>query len=159
MICAFFMTPYSLVNEMTGTTGEGLLERWQPAWNAIIKEKERDGAPEFGKPLQDLLKQQYRSGPKDTELNEEELFKFGEIIRRLLRLDPAARASAREILQDPWFHDAENSLPEDTLDEAGGEPNRKNQSDKVHDEAASLPDGVLDVSVTASSTLGASPRR
>ena len=31
--------------------------------------------------------------------------RVGELVERMLRLEPGARALAHEILQDPWFHE------------------------------------------------------
>lgn len=42
-------------------------------------------------------------------LEEEDVFATANLIKRCLLFNPLARASAQELLQDPWFQDAEGS--------------------------------------------------
>ena len=45
----------------------------------------------------------YFDGERNKDLTREDILKVGELVRRMLRYEPSMRASAREILQDPWF--------------------------------------------------------
>lgn len=45
----------------------------------------------------------YFDGERKENLSREDIVKLGRIIGRLLWFEPSSRASAREILKDPWF--------------------------------------------------------
>lgn len=91
-----------LVYQMMDTTKDKLPERWQEKWRAM-------GCPEpveeSSCSLQKSLEELYFYGKDKLDFTREDLLKAGELIRKLLRLEPSARASATEILQDPWFDD------------------------------------------------------
>lgn len=53
--------------------------------------------------LQGWLEESYFDGVRNEELTREDIVKVGELIRRLMRLEPSKRASVQEILQDPLF--------------------------------------------------------
>jgi serine/threonine-protein kinase SRPK3 len=58
-----------------------------------------------GPNLQDWLEEVYFEGRQNPDLTREDIVRLGSIIKRLLCFEPWARASARQILEDPWFND------------------------------------------------------
>ncbi|OCL14021.1 hypothetical protein AOQ84DRAFT_394724 [Glonium stellatum] len=56
-----------------------------------------------GNTLQEWLEEIYFDGERNKDLTREDILKVGELVRRMLRFEPSMRASARDILQDPWF--------------------------------------------------------
>ena len=94
------ITPTDLVRQMLETASDGLPERWQQTWRAM------DSASPGEKSdctLQEWLEEMYFDGERNEDLTREDILKVGELVRRMLRFEPSARASAREILQDSWF--------------------------------------------------------
>jgi len=94
------VTPTILVRQMLEMASDGLPERWQQLWRVM------DGAsPEesSGYTLQGWLEEMYFDGERNEDLTREDMVKVGELVRKMLRFEPSSRASAREILQDPWF--------------------------------------------------------
>lgn len=77
--------------------GGELSERWGETWRAM-----GSAAPgeQSGYTPQRWLEEACFDGGKE-DLSREDILKVGELIRRMLRIGPSARASAREILQDP----------------------------------------------------------
>jgi serine/threonine-protein kinase SRPK3 len=55
--------------------------------------------------LQEWLVETYFNGVREENLTREDIAKVGALVLRLLRFEPSTRASAQEILQDPWFED------------------------------------------------------
>lgn len=93
---------------MLETTSDELPERWQQTWRAM------GGASSGEKSsytLQKWLEKMYFDGERNEDLTRKDIFQVGELVRRMLLLEPAMRASAKEILQDSWFkredHDGE----------------------------------------------------
>ncbi|RAK95598.1 kinase-like protein [Aspergillus ibericus CBS 121593] len=99
---SLFTTPGILVEQMQEITNEALPERWLDIWA-----KMRDGAvtESSGPGLQEWLEQVYFDGEQKEDLTKEDIVKLGHIIQKLLRLEPSARASVKEIANDPWFGD------------------------------------------------------
>jgi hypothetical protein len=94
------MTPSSMVARMLETTSETLPERWQSTWLAM---KSREIRHEAGQTLQEWLEEVYFDEGREADFTREEIVQVSELIRKLLRLEPAARTAATEVLQDPWF--------------------------------------------------------
>lgn len=61
------------------------------------------GAESSGPRLQEWLEDMYFDGERREDLTGEDIAMLGQIIGKLLRFEPSARASAGEILSDPWF--------------------------------------------------------
>lgn len=76
-----------------------LPERWQNEWNAM-KGEPLGG---IGGILQDWLEETYFDEDKKQDLTTQDIEKLGGIVARMLRFEPSTRASAGEILNDPWF--------------------------------------------------------
>lgn len=53
--------------------------------------------------LQDWLEDVYFNKDKRVEFSKDEIYQVGKVIGRMLRLEPDARPSAEDILQDSWF--------------------------------------------------------
>ena len=76
-----------------------LPERWQNEWNAM-KGEPLGG---IGGILQDWLEETYFDEDKKQDLTRQDIKTLGRIVARMLRFEPSTRASAREILDDPWL--------------------------------------------------------
>lgn len=87
---------------MLEMTSEALPERWLGLWEAMGGGV---GAESSGPGLQEWLGNMYFDGERREDFTSEDIAKLGQIIRKLLRFEPSARASASEILSDPWFRD------------------------------------------------------
>ncbi|BCR88234.1 serine/threonine-protein kinase [Aspergillus chevalieri] len=99
---SFLITPKILVDQMLEMTSEALPERWLGLWEAMGGGV---GAESSGPGLQEWLGNMYFDGERREDFTSEDIAKLGQIIRKLLRFEPSARASASEILSDPWFRD------------------------------------------------------
>jgi len=55
--------------------------------------------------LQKWLEEVYFGGPHNPDLTKDDILRLGLNIGKLLYFEPSARASAREILDDPWFQE------------------------------------------------------
>ncbi|GKZ23005.1 hypothetical protein AbraIFM66951_001235 [Aspergillus brasiliensis] len=99
---SFLITPKILVEQMQEITGEALPERWVPFWESMRGE---DVNEDRGPGLQEWLEEMYFDGERREDLTRDDIARLGRIIRKLLRFEPAARASVEEILNDPWFRD------------------------------------------------------
>lgn len=80
-----------------------LPERWEEIWetiNAGAGKTERSGPK-----LQEWLEEVYFDGSRRQDLTREDIVRLGQIIGKLLKFEPSARASAREVLDDPWFNE------------------------------------------------------
>ena len=93
-------TPTILVRQMLEIASDGLPERWQQTWHAMDSASPGEKS---GYTLQEWLEEMYFDGERNEDLTREDILKVGELVRRMLRFEPFMRASAREILQDPWF--------------------------------------------------------
>ena len=84
---------------MQDMASDVLPERWKAIWarEGIITETS-------GPKLQEWLEEVYFDGSRRQELTREDIVRLGQIIGRLLKFEPSARASAREVLDDPWFN-------------------------------------------------------
>ncbi|TQS33330.1 hypothetical protein Golomagni_06330 [Golovinomyces magnicellulatus] len=99
---SIMVTPVSLVNEMLETASDELPELWHQKWRTMDStwtgEKKKNT-------FQEWLEKMYFDGERKEELTREEIVKVGALVQKLLRFQPSTRASAKEILQDPWFRD------------------------------------------------------
>ncbi|KAI9927245.1 hypothetical protein MW887_003632 [Aspergillus wentii] len=93
---SFMVTPPILVGQMLETASDALPERWQDKWKAMD-----DGSAE-GTGLQEWLEEVYFDG-RDKDLTKEDIVQLGRIVARLLYFEPSSRASARDILDEPWL--------------------------------------------------------
>lgn len=99
---SFLITPKLLVGQMQELTHEPLPERWLRLWETMSG----DVAAEDPKTrLQEWLEKMYFDGERKADLTSQDIARLGHIIQKLLRFEPSARASAREILDDPFFRD------------------------------------------------------
>ncbi|KAH6612603.1 serine protein kinase [Boeremia exigua] len=111
---ALMQTPSGLVAQMLERTDEALPRRWQEIWRPMSLENQArrdklrakyslplEAGRQYG--LQEWLHKMYFETEQRVDLSQEDMFKVGALIHRMLRLEPAARPSARELLQDSWF--------------------------------------------------------
>ncbi|KAL4912910.1 kinase-like domain-containing protein [Aspergillus aurantiobrunneus] len=97
---SFFITPKALVGQMQEMAGDALPERWQNSWRTM---DDKPVTQTSGPTLQEWLEEMYFGGERKEDLTKEDIVQLGQIIRKLLRFEPSTRASAREILNHPWF--------------------------------------------------------
>lgn len=81
-----------------------LPERWQNKWNTM-KTGDVMATETTGPNLQKWLEEVYFDGPLSPDLTREDIVRLGQIVGRLLHFEPSARASATQILDDPWFNE------------------------------------------------------
>lgn len=62
-----------------------------------------DVAESPGPALQEWLEEMYFDGERKADLTREDIVELGRVVQRLLRIEPSARASVRDILNDSWF--------------------------------------------------------
>ncbi|KAI1178993.1 kinase-like protein [Nemania sp. FL0916] len=111
------MTVPDQAEQMIEYLAEELPDRWQAKWQAMqvklqeMKEKQaqhytdHDGDDDADSPhtLQECLERAYYFDERRRELTEQDLAKIGDLVRRLLRWEPADRSSAKDIANDLWF--------------------------------------------------------
>lgn len=78
-------------------------ERWQGIWDTMNTGDGR-ATENTGSNLQEWLEEVYFEGLKSPDLTREDIVRLGQIIGKLLKFEPSARASARQVLDDPWFN-------------------------------------------------------
>jgi serine/threonine-protein kinase SRPK3 len=81
-----------------------LPERWQDKWNTM-NTGDHMATQSTGPNLQEWLEEVYFDGPLSPDLTREDIVRLGKIVGRLLHFEPSARASARQVLDDPWFNE------------------------------------------------------
>lgn len=86
---------------MREMASDALPERWQEAWKTM---DDKAATKESGPSLQQWLEDMYFDGERKEDLTKEDIAKLAQIIGKLLRFEPSTRASAKEILDDPWFN-------------------------------------------------------
>ena len=94
--------PISLVSQMMDLTSDALPKRWKGQWPAT------EAASMSGNErhtLQSWLSKVYFDKRKCQDLSPEDIENVGDIVRKLLVFEPGDRASAADVLRDPWFHD------------------------------------------------------
>jgi hypothetical protein len=95
------ITPAILVGQMRERATDDLPERWQEKWNTM--KAEDSGATETsGHNLQEWLEEIYFDSPR-PDLSRQDIVRLGQIVGKLLHFEPSARASAKQVLDDPWF--------------------------------------------------------
>lgn len=89
---------------MRELASDDLPGRWQAMWDTM-NSKEVIPTGDVGLNLQEWLEEVYFDGRQKADLTKEDIGRLGRIIGRLLHFEPSARASARQILEDPWFNE------------------------------------------------------
>lgn len=74
-------------------------------WTDLELETMYSGSPAeiSGPTLQEWLEEMYFDGERKENFTNADIVKLGRIIGKLLLFEPSTRASAREIMNDPWF--------------------------------------------------------
>jgi serine/threonine-protein kinase SRPK3 len=93
-------TPDSVVNEMLETALDELPQRWREKWQSMDSTWTGDKKENI---LQKWLEEVYFDGKRREDFTREDIVKVGALVHRLLRFEPSTRASAQEVLRDPWF--------------------------------------------------------
>ncbi|XPT00654.1 Non-specific serine/threonine protein kinase [Ascochyta lentis] len=100
---SFMTTPAILVQQMLETVGDDLPDRWQKRWHVMNTALSNE---EYPHSLQSWLEEMYFDGERSEDLSREDIIRVGALVRSMIRLEPSARASPKDILQDPWFREA-----------------------------------------------------
>ncbi|CAI7677900.1 unnamed protein product [Penicillium manginii] len=100
----FLITPRILVGQIREMATDELPERWQDQLNTM-NTGDVMATETVGPNSQEWLEEVYFDGPLSPDLTREDIVRLGQIIERLLRFEPSARASARQVLDDPWFNE------------------------------------------------------
>ena len=86
---------------MEEMASDKLPERWQGL-------KDAKTIPEAsGPPLQEWLEQMYYDSVRKNDMTKEDIRILGGLIAKLLHFEPSKRASAKEVLSDPWFNNCQ----------------------------------------------------
>ena len=98
------MTPKILIEQMREMASDDLPETWQELWDTMNTGDDKN--PQSSGPnLQEWLEEVYFAAPQSPDLTRRDIARLGQIIGRLLCFEPSARASAGQILGDPWFNE------------------------------------------------------
>lgn len=101
---------------MLQTLDEKLPASWQEKWRVMdlerrAREETLDAihrTPHDGDivcKLQDWLEQVYFEVRSSEDLTKADICRIGALIRKMLRLKPSTRASAKDVLQDTWLQE------------------------------------------------------
>lgn len=93
-------TPAILAGQMREMASDALPTRWEDLFETMNTGSAEETS---GPSLQEWLEEMYFDGERKETLSREDVVQLGRIIGRLLRFEPSSRASARDILDDPWF--------------------------------------------------------
>lgn len=93
-------TPAILVRQMLETVSDDLPDRWKKDWH-VMNRTSSDRSSTCS--LQDWLEQMYFDGERREDMSREDILRVGLLIGSMLRMEPSARASAKDVVQDAWF--------------------------------------------------------
>ncbi|KAJ5484559.1 hypothetical protein N7453_012027 [Penicillium expansum] len=96
------ITPIILVGQMQEMASDDLTERWNKIWETM-KGDDDEPTDNTVPNLQEWLEELYFDSSQSPDLTREDIVKLGQIIGSLLPFEPSARASAKQVLDDPWF--------------------------------------------------------
>ena len=104
-------TPPVVVHEMTEYVKDTVPERWQEQCEQNLKEYAAFAAAyatgEEGdakvQTLQEMFEQIYFDGPRTAKFRKKDVRAIGKLVAQLLKFEPGSRATARDLLDDPWF--------------------------------------------------------
>lgn len=94
------LTAQILIQQMLAFDTEGLPSRWQFRWQAM---KNKLSHEEYSYTLQEWLEEVYFDTGKQAEFTREDIASVGMLIERMLKLEPSARAKAKDALGNAWF--------------------------------------------------------
>lgn len=101
MFYGVFQPAPSTVRQMLSLATDELPDRWRQAWRKMDDSKPYAYPDD---PFQTLLDLAYYSrGRECAEIDGKKLRQIGDIISRMLYFESSSRATAEEILCDPWF--------------------------------------------------------
>lgn len=87
---------------MCEMASDDLPKRWQESFDTM---NEGTSDEDTALDLQKWLEEVYFGGPHNNDLTRDDISRLGLIIGKLLYFEPSARASTRQILDDPWFQE------------------------------------------------------
>ncbi|KAH7311452.1 kinase-like domain-containing protein [Stachybotrys elegans] len=94
------MTPPELVQQMLEFDRDGVPMRWQRKWQEM-QAKIRPQDPMYT--LQQWLEEVYFENDRETGFTADEIRQLGELVSSMLKIEPSRRATARQVLDSPWF--------------------------------------------------------
>jgi hypothetical protein len=97
-----FASPSSVAGDMLESTDDYLPERWHEKYRTIVGDWTGEKSDNH---LQEWLEEIYFDNRKRQYFTRQDIVKIGKLVGMLLRFEPSMRASADEILRDPWFED------------------------------------------------------
>lgn len=98
----FLLTPQILIGQMGEMASDNLPRICQETLDTMSEGPNDEDTRPY---LQKWLEEVYFGGPHNPDLTEEDMLRLGLIIGKLLYFEPSARASARQILDDPWLQE------------------------------------------------------
>ncbi|PSR79708.1 hypothetical protein BD289DRAFT_88652 [Coniella lustricola] len=95
------LTPPILIQQMMAFDLNGLPPRWRKQCQFMSQ----DLSNERDQPLsvKDWLNEVYFEQDKSSELTANDIAQIGELISRLLKMEPSLRATTTNILDNSWF--------------------------------------------------------
>ncbi len=100
------LTPAGLISQMIQSCTDELPDRWQAKWQLMQDKQVQYDNDDPPRTLQEWLEEVYFDTQRCCELTKQDIDKIGELVRLLLRWEPARRSSAKDIASDPWFSDS-----------------------------------------------------
>ena len=95
-------TPAILVRQMLETVSDDLPDRWKKAWHVMNRTSSGNSSTCS---LQDWLEEMYFDMERREDMSREDILRVGVLIGSMLRMEPSARASAKDVVQDAWFQE------------------------------------------------------
>lgn len=94
------LTPPIIVQQMMEFASDELPSRWQTKWEEMQKnlDPEDDNCT-----LQTWLEEVYFNNDRLAEFTRDDIASAGELIERMLKFEPSARATAGDALAHAWF--------------------------------------------------------
>ncbi|KAI3338693.1 kinase-like domain-containing protein [Ustulina deusta] len=103
---SIMLTPAGLISQMIQSCTDELPDRWQAKWQLMQDKQVQYDNDDPPRTLQEWLEEVYFDTQRCCELTKQDIDKIGELVRLLLRWEPARRSSAKDIASDPWFSDS-----------------------------------------------------
>ncbi|KJZ74896.1 hypothetical protein HIM_05805 [Hirsutella minnesotensis 3608] len=94
------LTPPVLVQQMMELATDELPSRWQDKYRVIKQDIPRD---DESYTLLQWLEEVYFDHNKQAEFSRKDIQRLSRLIERMLKFEPSLRATAKDILADPWF--------------------------------------------------------
>ncbi|KAI0470284.1 kinase-like domain-containing protein [Xylaria cf. heliscus] len=94
---SIMLTPTELISQMIQFSTDKLPDRWEAKWQTMKEKRVQYDHEDTPPTLQEWLGEVYLDTQRRCELTKQDLYKIGELVRLLLRWEPAQRSSAKDI--------------------------------------------------------------